>query len=244
MTDASFGLIRIRNGLLLALACTAGYIDALSYLGLGHVFTANMTGNTVLLGIAVAQLDSQAALRAGLALAGFLAGAVIATWIVERDQSASVWPVTVTVALAFELLILAAFAGGWQLAGAALPAATATAILIVLSALAMGMQSAAIHRLKVSGVATTYITGTLTNFVVQLMGRVRHHRSRSGLRRSDQPLPATQGTSLLAAVWIVCVGGAGVAAAGALLSDVVILMLPVLLIMLVVLIAAVAFRQR
>jgi hypothetical protein len=42
-------LFVIRNGLLLALAFAAGYIDALGYLGLNRVFTANMTGNTVLL---------------------------------------------------------------------------------------------------------------------------------------------------------------------------------------------------
>ena len=63
---------------MLALAFAAGYIDAISYLGLSRVFTANMTGNTVLLGIALAQLDGDAAARSGLALAGFLAGAAAA----------------------------------------------------------------------------------------------------------------------------------------------------------------------
>ncbi len=43
-------LIALRNGLLLALAFAAGYIDALSYLGLGRVFTANMTGKSCLSG--------------------------------------------------------------------------------------------------------------------------------------------------------------------------------------------------
>lgn len=61
--------------MLLALAFVAGYIDAVSYLGLNRVFTAN--GNTVLLGIAVAQLDGEAATRSSLALAGFLVGAAI-----------------------------------------------------------------------------------------------------------------------------------------------------------------------
>jgi uncharacterized membrane protein YoaK (UPF0700 family) len=41
--------IASRNGLLLLLACAAGAIDAISYLGLARVFTANMTGNAVLL---------------------------------------------------------------------------------------------------------------------------------------------------------------------------------------------------
>jgi len=39
---------------LLVLTFTTGVIDAASYLGLGHVFTANMTGNIVLLGFGIA----------------------------------------------------------------------------------------------------------------------------------------------------------------------------------------------
>src|SRR5215470_8216887 len=42
-----------RDGVLLALTFAAGCVDALSYLGLSHVFTANMTGNAVLLGLAI-----------------------------------------------------------------------------------------------------------------------------------------------------------------------------------------------
>jgi uncharacterized membrane protein YoaK (UPF0700 family) len=37
----------------LLLTGAAGYVDAVSYLLLGRVFTANMTGNTVLLGLAI-----------------------------------------------------------------------------------------------------------------------------------------------------------------------------------------------
>jgi uncharacterized membrane protein YoaK (UPF0700 family) len=44
-----------RDSRLLALTWAAGSVDAISYLGLGHVFTAMMTGNTVLLGLALAQ---------------------------------------------------------------------------------------------------------------------------------------------------------------------------------------------
>jgi uncharacterized membrane protein YoaK (UPF0700 family) len=70
---------RLRDGMLIGLGCTAGCVDALSYLKLGHVFTANMTGNTVLLGIALGQWHGLAALRAALALLGFGVGVAIAT---------------------------------------------------------------------------------------------------------------------------------------------------------------------
>jgi hypothetical protein len=61
-------LIAARDGLVLVLAGTAGCVDAISYLGLGHVFTANMTGNTVLLGVSLGQLQWRAA-RGGRAAA-------------------------------------------------------------------------------------------------------------------------------------------------------------------------------
>ena len=39
---------------LLVLTFTTGLVDAVSYLALGRVFTANMTGNVVLLGFGIA----------------------------------------------------------------------------------------------------------------------------------------------------------------------------------------------
>lgn len=232
MDAAESRLIAIKNGLLLALAFAAGYIDALSYLGLGHVFTANMTGNTVLLGIAIAQFDGGAIARSGLALAGFLAGVAVGAWIVERDYSETRWPRAVTLALALESLILLAFAAGWLLARDALATATTTAVLIVLSALAMGVQSAAVIRLEITGIATTYLTGTLTNLVARLMGRSR---------RKSKPF---RNSALLAAVWIIYIGGVVIAAVDLSQNLVLALVLPVALLMVVVTIAAIVFRPR
>lgn len=224
--------IATRNGLLLALAFAAGYIDALSYLGLGRVFTANMTGNTVLLAIALAQLDGDAIARSSLALAAFLAGAAAGAWIVERDHSDNLWPRAVTRALRLEALLLLALAAVWYLAHDPVATPTTTRALIVLSALAMGVQSAAVRRLEITGIATTYLTGTLTNLAALLMGRSR--------RKSK---PRGHG-ALLATVWTVYIGGAVVAAADLPRNLVLTLALPVALIMVVVSIATIAFRPR
>jgi uncharacterized membrane protein YoaK (UPF0700 family) len=181
--------------LLLALSFAAGYVDALSYLGLGRVFTANMTGNTVLLAIGLARLDTDAAVRSSVALAGFLTGAAVGGAVVERDRVESIWPRGVTLALAIEAIILCVFAAGWLRVGDA-PTALPMAGLIALSALAMGVQSAAIRRLEVSGIATTYITGTLTHLVTRFMHPLRQastFRDRHGI--------------LLGAVWVVYFGG-------------------------------------
>ena len=225
-------LIAIRNGLLLALAFAAGYIDALSYLGLNRVFTANMTGNTVLLGIALAELDGDAIRRSSLALAGFLAGAAAGAWIVQRDHSVSLWPRAVTHALTLESLLLLVFAAGWYFVYDTLATATTTAALIVLSALAMGVQSAAVIRLEITGIATTYLTGTLTNLVSLLMGRTR--RKRKPYHHS----------ALLATVWVVYIGGVVVAAVDLPRNLVLTLVLPAALIMLVATIAAIVFRPQ
>jgi uncharacterized membrane protein YoaK (UPF0700 family) len=154
--------LTLRHGLLLLLACAAGAIDAISYLGLGRVFTANMTGNTVLLGLALIQAEHQEALRVSLALVGFLGGGALRAWVVEQGPAAGRRPRTVTVALALEWGVLWVFAVGWLSTGGEAATFAARGPLIVLSALAMGVQCAAARRLEVSGSATTYITGIVT----------------------------------------------------------------------------------
>ena len=81
---------------LLALTFTTGLIDAASYLGLGHVFTANMTGNVVLLGFGIAGAAGLPVLSPLVSLAAFLLGAVaggmIAARIAERHHVLSAPP--------------------------------------------------------------------------------------------------------------------------------------------------------
>jgi uncharacterized membrane protein YoaK (UPF0700 family) len=164
----------LRDWLLIALAATSGYIDAVSYLGLDRVFTANMTGNTVLFGLAVAQGDALAALRNGLALVGFIIGvAIAAVFLQKKSQKAALWSSSVTAALAAEFIVLAASAIGGVLVGGA-KAGTPIRILAVLAGAAMGIQSASVRAPGVPGVVTTYITGTWTSYVSGLVARLRH----------------------------------------------------------------------
>src|SRR5262249_6700566 len=114
-------------------------MDAISYLGLGHVFTAMMTGNTV---------------RLGLALPGSWRG---------PGWGLSSWH------LVLEGVILTLFTVTWQLTGPERSVRT-VGRLILLAGGAMGIQSAAVRRLRVPGIATTYITGTLTSLMVDLVG--------------------------------------------------------------------------
>jgi len=99
--------------LLALLAGTAGCIDALSYLRLGNVFTANMTGNAVLLGIATGQQVAARALHSVAALAGFALGVLAGAALCGRHQGSEAggWPPRVTLALGVELVVLGAWAG-------------------------------------------------------------------------------------------------------------------------------------
>jgi uncharacterized membrane protein YoaK (UPF0700 family) len=154
------------------LTLVAGAVDAVSYLGLGRVFTANMTGNLVLLGLAVGQGQIPEALRSVVALIGFAGGAGLGGWVVGAGAAGDVWPSRVTVVLSVEFVLLAGFLVIWQVFGSE-PSSGELEVLIALSAAAMGVQSAAGRRLAVAGVSTTYVTGTLTTLMAELAALAR-----------------------------------------------------------------------
>ncbi len=157
------------TAMLMLLALGSGAIDALSFAGLGQVFTGVMTGNLVLLGLAAGQARLAAAVRAGIAIAAYTVGAFAAAyWLRDtRPGEANPWPGRLTAALAAEAVAQAAVLAGW-LAGAGQPGPAARDVLIALAALAMSIQSTAVNALSVSGAATTYFTGTLTALVSEL----------------------------------------------------------------------------
>ncbi len=129
-----------------------GIVDAASVLGLGHVFTANMTGNVVFLGFALAGAGSASVAASLCALASFLIGAVIG----GRAVRAITAP-TIRGAFAAEVIALAAATG---LCVVELPAATYA--IVALLALAMGIRNAVIRKLAVPDLTTTVLTLTVT----------------------------------------------------------------------------------
>ena len=169
---------RVRDALLLTLTAAAGSVDAVSYLGLGRVFTANMTGNLVLLGIAIAQGQLTGSVRAVIAFAGFVVGFFLGARVTQRFPSPSergqgggggtpVWPPSASLALLVELGLLLGLLAGWEISGDR-PTGVTLEILIALSAGGMGIQSAVARRLGVAGVTTTFVTGMLTTLIAEL----------------------------------------------------------------------------
>ncbi len=144
---------------LLVLTFTTGLVDAASYLGIGHVFTANMTGNIVFLGFGIAGSGGLPVVAPLVSLGAFLAGAgsggVLAYRLAQRPV------VHLARALLIEVLLVALAA---ILAAAIKVRANAVSgdAVIALLAFAMGVRNATIRRLAVPDLTTTVLTMTLT----------------------------------------------------------------------------------
>lgn len=170
MTLSSARATTVRDVLLVGLTFGAGAVDAISFFGLGRVFTGNMTGNLVLLGLAAGQAKRSDVVRSAVSLGAFCAGVLITAALLKlisrrgAGRRFQVWPVGVSIILALEVLVQAGFLAGW-LSVAGHPGLVFEAVLVGLSALAMGMQSDAVAALGVAGVTTTYVTGTMTGLL-------------------------------------------------------------------------------
>src|SRR5437762_7452698 len=139
--------------LLLVLTITTGLIDAVSVLGLGRVFTANMTGNIVFLGFALAGVPGYSARRSLAALAAFLVAAVIGGRLGTRlDASRRRWLLTVAFIESGVLFAAALAASGYDRETLAPVARLYT--LIVLTAVAMGIRNSTARLLDCSDLTT------------------------------------------------------------------------------------------
>ncbi len=144
---------------LLVLTFSTGLVDAVSFLGLGRVFTANMTGNIVLLGFGIAGSPGLPVVAPIISLAAFLTGAagggILAARMIHRHPAHIMW------ALGVEVTAVGAAAA---VAAAAVvdPGRVAAYAMIALLAVAMGLRNATARRFGVPDLTTTVLTMTLT----------------------------------------------------------------------------------
>jgi uncharacterized membrane protein YoaK (UPF0700 family) len=148
--------------LLVVLTVTTGLVDAVSVLGLGRVFTANMTGNVVFLGFAAVGVPGFSVVRAVVALAGFVVGAMLGGYlgVAMAGVARRRWLLTVAVVEAGLFFVATWVAMGYDRV-AFTPVPTLYA-LITLTAIAMGLRNATVRRLAVPDLTTTVLTMTLT----------------------------------------------------------------------------------
>jgi uncharacterized membrane protein YoaK (UPF0700 family) len=160
---------------LLVLAASAGSADGWSFFGFGHAFVANMTGNTVLLGLAVSRSYGEL-LPPIISLGCYVAGAGLGSLLTGSVRPDTVWSKAISRTLLLEALLLLAAAGGWIAIHLHASYAPSLHLLLATVAMAMGMQSGTMVQLKIPGIVTTYITGTWTTLVSGLVHLARHER--------------------------------------------------------------------
>jgi uncharacterized membrane protein YoaK (UPF0700 family) len=151
--------------LLLVLTAMSGVIDAVSILGLGRVFVANMTGNIVFIGFAIAAVPGYSLAASVGALAGFLLGAFIGGELVDAFGKHRGLLLRNACGLEFVLVAVALVV---TLMTDDDKGRTAKVAVAALGAIAMGIQNTAARRLAVPDLTTTVLTMTLTGIAADV----------------------------------------------------------------------------
>jgi uncharacterized membrane protein YoaK (UPF0700 family) len=184
--------------------------DIMAFTRLGNVFASVMTSNIVFLGLAAARHSGSLALHAAVSFAGYAAGVLAGSRLARRPArtgaadaetsaasagsagsagsgDAGSWTPWVVATLGVEAAVLIGFTIGWEVTGTH-PSGGSEFLLIALATVAMGLQSAVVVVLDISGVGTTYLTGTLTSLLDSLASpgeeRGTATRRQANLRRA------------------------------------------------------------
>jgi uncharacterized membrane protein YoaK (UPF0700 family) len=185
---------------LLCLTAATGLVDAACYLGVGHVLVANMTGNIVFLGFALAGAKGFSIASFLVAVASFLVGALGGGRLgVALDPDRRRW---LTTASAIETTLTAAAAIATA-AGLLGPTGAVRFGVIALLGLATGLQNATIRRLAIPDLTTTVLTLTITGLAAD-----------SSLAGGEHPRQARRVSSVLAMLAGALAGGALMVNAG------------------------------
>jgi len=151
----------LRVWLMLALTCVTGLLDAVGYLGLDRVFTGNMTGNIVILGMGLAGADGLPVAGPLVALGGYVVGAALGGRLLQQHKPA--WTPLVTAVFACSAAIFAGVATVLLL----VPVAGASVVGIVIAgsiAALMGVQASTARALAVADMTTVVVTSTITAY--------------------------------------------------------------------------------
>ncbi|MBJ7337363.1 MAG: DUF1275 domain-containing protein [Mycolicibacterium sp.] len=151
---------------MMALTVVTGSLDAVGYLGLDRVFTGNMTGNVVILGMGIAADEGLPVAGPLIALIGYVLGAaVVGLTIRGRTRT---WTPVVTVIVCVNAGVLAAVATALLFVSrpGQSPAGVATAATI---AVVMGAQASVARFLAVTDMTTVVVTSTITSYASETL---------------------------------------------------------------------------
>src|SRR3984893_1153492 len=147
---------------LLGMTAVTGLVDAVSFLSLGRVFTANMTGNVVILAFATARVPGLSIAYSLTALLSFLVGAIFGGRIMAPAGADSPIRFAVQAFLLEDVFLFAASLCAIGYRRDLLEHSFQPFALIALTALAMGTRNAAVRKLAIPDLTTTVLTLTIT----------------------------------------------------------------------------------
>jgi uncharacterized membrane protein YoaK (UPF0700 family) len=173
---------------LLVLTFTTGLVDAVSYLGLGRVFTANMTGNIVLLGFGIAGSAGLPVVAPLVSLGAFLAGSAAGGMLAVSTGDRHAQHIARALGIEIGLVLAAAITAA---AADVRPSTFPGDAVIALLALAMGVRNATVRRLGVPDLTTTVLTMTLTGLAAD--SRVAGGAGQGSVRRITAVLAMLSG---------------------------------------------------
>ena len=202
--ERQIGHVGVRNWLFDGLTLSSGAVDSISFLGLGKVFTAFMTGNVAFFGMGIVGNPVPRIVSVLASMVAFALGIYLATKISGEQKSGVIWSPRTTFTLGVSLLAHLCFTAIW-FANSGRPGASAFPILLAVWALAMGLQSGAVRKLHVEGIFTTAATGTLMVLAADLVNwrLTRDERRRARGVLISLMIGATAGAYLLfhAPIW-------------------------------------------
>jgi uncharacterized membrane protein YoaK (UPF0700 family) len=206
-------------GIALSLTGIGGFVDAVGYVALFQIFTANMSGNSVHVGIDLGRFDFSDLMRPVCAIAAYVSGIVLTRIAVEVATRSGVRSIA-SFTLAGEVLLLVLFAQArpamhlGQIADIHAPTYFA---LVALLAFAMGIQTATLTHIGPLTVYTTFVTGTLTKFADALAhvlcwsyDQLRRFGRLSDIVRLIPKQQDARNAAFLASIWFCYLAGATV----------------------------------
>lgn len=212
------------------LTAVAGFVDAVGYVVLAHVFVANMSGNSIAVGLNAVDSRWRMVVHRGYPILLFMAGLLIGGALAEgprrrRPALKLGWVLLLEAVLLTAFLLRAGATLGWR--GLPRSATFPNELLLVgLAATAMGVQNVSLRASGALSVYTTHVTGSLTQLAdeaVQYACWVRDRarsRTRAPLARWGRLLrasprhPSLVEMAVLLATWCLYVAGAAAGALG------------------------------
>src|SRR5271157_182245 len=204
-------------GIALSLTGVGGFVDAVGYVALFQIFTANMSGNSVHVGIDLGRLDFSDLMRPACAISAYVTGVVLTRITVQAAARNEIKRIA-SFTLATEALLLLLFARATPAMhlGEIVELHSPTYFLLVaLLAFAMGVQTVTLTHIGPLTIYTTFVTGTLTKFAESFTealfwtyDRLRQSQAVSEVVRLAAKQGDVRHAFLLAAAWICYLAGA------------------------------------